>query len=189
MRLLAAALLLSACAFSSPEPFFHARDGALPIADGARFAWVEEGSEARSITFRRRGRTYDVIGFGDERPMEGALFVAIPETREEDYVVQVRLMPDETAAVYAFVWRTDDGFRLMTNVRAFSDPPPQQAFDELCQMKQYYECEFRSRGDLLRFYRAHVHPAFVRAGTQTPVRYAELRPENAAAKRRMRRRF
>ena len=86
------ALLASACAFSSAEPLFAARDAATPIRDGAQFAWIEgEASEQRSLLFRRDGRAYvvEAVGREEDRPMR-AMFVPIRETRDIDVPLVAR---------------------------------------------------------------------------------------------------
>src|SRR5262249_45825225 len=111
------ALVLSACAFSSEEPLFAARDAATPIRDGAQFAWIEggESSEQRSLLFRRDGRAYvvEAVGRSADRPMR-ALFVPIRETREDDYIVQTQF--DDDAVAYAYLWRRGDGYRMIVNL-------------------------------------------------------------------------
>jgi hypothetical protein len=192
LRAVAAAFLVSACAFSSAAPFFHARDGVLPILDGARFAWVEpsaDSSTPREITFRQNGRTYDVLGLGgaQERPLRGVVIVNIPRTRERDYILQAHIGPDDDASVaYVFLWRSSGGLRMISSLAAFPDPLRPAALAGLCTAKAYGECAFASRGDLVRFYRARVYPAFVGPGARAPARYVDLRPENEPARRSMR---
>ncbi|MDX2237749.1 MAG: hypothetical protein NW203_09305 [Hyphomonadaceae bacterium] len=179
--LVAFALLASACAFSSAEPLFAARDAATPIRDGAQFAWIEgaETSEQRSLLFRRDGRAYvvEAVGRDEDRPMR-AMFVPIRETREDDYIVQTEF--DDDAIAYAYLWRHGDGYRMIVNLRAFGEKAPDTT--GVCEPKQYGECAFSSREALERFYREHVLPGFVR-GDARPAEFMELLPENGAARR------
>ncbi|MBL8552038.1 MAG: hypothetical protein JNJ73_18775 [Hyphomonadaceae bacterium] len=181
LLILIVACIVSACAFSSEAPLFSGREAALPIRDGAQFAWIEgeNRSEQRSLMFRREGRGYVVVpvGRGEDKPMH-AMFVAIRGTREEDYVVQTQF--DDDAVAYAFLWRRGDGYRMIVNLGAFGDKTPDVA--GLCEPKSYGECAFTSREAIVRFYRAYVLPAFVRGGA-APAEYMELQPENEAARR------
>ena len=55
--------------------------------------------------------------YGGGGPSMGARMkkLLVRETPEEDYVAQVRLRPDEEGRVYAFMWRTERGYRVVMN--------------------------------------------------------------------------
>lgn len=164
---MSAACVLSACAFSSERPLFAADSGATPFADGERFEWREHPENADEerieVTYRLRGASYEIIPDSrEDRPME-ALFIALPDTPEEDYVAQLRVPPDESERVYAFFWRSGDRFKVISAPGAFDDSASgQEALARLCQARPNGECQFDSARSVLEFYRAAVYPTFVR---------------------------
>lgn len=176
------ALFLCACAFTSDAPFFREREAVQPFANGAQFRWLENGTrDQRAIVFQREGRAYAVLSLADgvdERSLH-ALFVPIRETREEDYVVQT-VIEEGDGVAYAFLWRTESGYRFVINLMAFEARPGDLA--RYCEERAYNECHFASRRDLIAFYRAHVLPAFVRPGAPPPGEFIDLRPVTAEAR-------
>jgi hypothetical protein len=77
------------------------------------------------------------------------------------------------ACLSVFLWRRGEGFRLIVNLEAFGEGAPDAA--GLCTPREYAECAFSSRADLLRFYRERVLPTFVRGGIG-PAVFVDLRP-------------
>lgn len=174
----AAAALLSACTFSSETPLFDLSAAAFPIADGARFDWVETFPEGErfDVTFHRTEAGYAMTEKSHpNEPME-LLFVAIPDTPEEDYFAQVRLAPGENERAYAFMWRTGDGFRIVSSPGSVEPgPKPLRGGGAFCHWQSYQECTVVSADDLLALYRTAIYPRFV-AGDDLPGAYTLLSP-------------
>ncbi len=173
-----AALLLASCAFTSESPFFTVADAAYPFADGARLIWREQpsGEEEAVITFAREGGAYAIHSDAEDEPMRDVLVVPIAETAEEDYIVQIR---QEGAAMYAFLWRTREGYRLFADPGEFSmEEAGARRLARYCALAQYHECRFGSSASLRRLYRALVWKRFVR-GAEAPGSYIELLPMSA----------
>lgn len=163
MRFLAllTALALSACSFSSEQALFNDSDAAQPFADGARFTWRAPDDPPMTVTFQREGAGYTVTEASHtDRPMTGVLLVPIPETSQEDYVVQWTPEDGEPGRTYAFMVRVPDGYRVFSGPGSFEDsgdgPKPADAF---CERRAYGECVFDSRTDLLAYYQAIAYPA------------------------------
>jgi hypothetical protein len=172
-------LLVAACVFSSEAPFFSAQDAAQPFEDGARFVWRENtDSEERRMIYRRTGSRYQLHALddgGDEAPL-AALFIAVPETPEDDFIAQIELPNSGEARVYAFLWPHDGGFRLIAAPRAVGDFPGGQAgLAARCAARPYGECQIANREDLLVIYREIIYPRFVTGGA-TPSDYMDIVP-------------
>src|SRR5512134_3213579 len=102
---LLALVALSSCTFSSEAAFFRDADAAFPIADGARFVWQAPEDDALDVTFQRHGAAYEVTERNHpDEPMTGVLLIAVPETPEDDYIVQWQAEPGDTSRAYAFMW-------------------------------------------------------------------------------------
>lgn len=160
---LMAALALSACAFSSERPLFADGEGAQPIADGARFIWQAENDAPMEVAFRRDGAAYTVTERAHpDEPMTGVLLVEVPETPQDDYIVQWRDENAREGRVYAFMWPAGGGYRVYSDPDAFEGegdgPKPADAF---CVRRAYGECVFTSRSNLLAYYQAIAYPALV----------------------------
>lgn len=179
-----AALLLSACAFASERPLFDENEAVSPFADGARFIWLEDGEgDGQTVVYHRIGRAYDVAPKrGGETPLR-VIFIDVPDTPEEDYVAQVRLRADEPMRAYAFLWRTEQGWRIVAAPGAFAEDSPAQALMRtLCAARPNNECHFARREDVLTFYHDAVHPIFV-AGDARPEDFMDQIPADGAAPR------
>jgi hypothetical protein len=170
-----AMLTLAACAFSSARPFFDARDAASPFAEG-RYEWREQG-DTRTIVLRRDGAAYVVRPDDDngERPML-VLFAAVPETPEDDYIVQVQFQPDIEARAYAFMWPHEAGYRLIAAPSVIERLEAGSAtLDARCAKRPMGECQLDGRADLLALYRETVYPRFV-TGSVAPSHYMDITP-------------
>lgn len=177
---LALAAALGACAFWSNKPFFTEAEGAAPIADGARLSWIEDGgNDEQIVVYRRVGAGYEVAADDPEEADEAlmaVLFVEVRETPEEDYIAQVRLRPDEESRAYAFMWRTERGYRVVSAPRvALEDERGEMVLARYCAERPNGECRFARADDLTGFYLEAIHPAFVVAG-ETPSDYIDQIP-------------
>jgi hypothetical protein len=183
----AAAAFLSACAFSSETPFFDLSAAAFPIADGARFDWIESAphGERIDVAFRRTSGGYEMIEAAHPDEPTEILFVAVAETPEDDYIAQARIEPGEAARAYAFMWRAGDVYRVISNPGALEPGPKLVRSAELpCRWRSYHECGLASADDLMRLYRAALYPRFV-AGDELPHRYSELVPRGSRVEQRV----
>jgi hypothetical protein len=162
---LVAILMLSACAFSSEGAFFSDPDAAQPVADGTRFVWQAPDDEAMDVTFHRNGAAYDLIERNHpDEPMTGVLLVAVPETSEDDYIVQWNPDPGQDARTYAFMWPVGDGYRVFSNPSAFADVEAEKPQAAFCEERAYGECAFATRERLLAYYHGVVYPALAARG-------------------------
>ena len=173
------ALALSACAFSSDAPLFTLDQGAFPFAEGARFDWDEPfpQGERFDVTFHRTEHGYEMIEAAQpDKPMR-VMFVPIADTPQEDYVAQVDLRPDETAYAYAFMWRADDVFIIVSDPGTVEPGSKRiQHADAYCTWSQYGECQLSSAENALALYHAAIYPRFV-AHDDLPGHYTELVPQ------------
>lgn len=163
------AVVIGACTFDSATPFFTEIDGVTPIADGVRYAFLEhkpgaeenEESEIPQIVFRRRGGAYALVDDNPGSASMAAIFVPVPETAEDDYVVQIAIESGEGRA-YAFVWRSGDTYKLILAPGALDDfPAAASALPRFCTPGQLRSCAFANRDSLIAFYRNAIYPAFV----------------------------
>jgi len=177
--------LLGACAFSSEREFFTTRDGVQPFADGAHWIWAESGDsgERFELTFDLDddGR-YTVAPRSGQEPIPGVLFVPLSETPEEDYVVQVRLNQDNDAVLYAFLWRTGSGYRLVVDPGRLTADDDLSAADPYCEWQSYQSCSISRREDVFAIYRVLIHSRFV-VGGEMPESYVDLLTPGAAVGR------
>ncbi|MGE0830445.1 MAG: hypothetical protein AB7O04_13990 [Hyphomonadaceae bacterium] len=164
---LSIALLTSACTFSAERPLFSASDAAYPIADGARMEMREaahlESEPTRIIVRRAAEGGYEFVSAdpADDREAMHVLFVAVPETPAEDYIIQARLDPGEAGVAFAFAWRTPNGFRVLT------DPDELDAIERLdprCERLAYGECRLATPEAVRAIARDLVAPAFIEGG-------------------------
>jgi hypothetical protein len=174
---LVAALALSACAFSSERALFADGDAAQPIADGARFRWRAPDDDAMTVTFHRNGAAYDLTERDHpDEPMTGVLLIAVPETPQDDYIVQWRDEDAVEGRIYAFMWPVGAGYQVYSDPDAFEGqgdgPKPGDAF---CQRRAYGECMFRARADLIAYYQTIVYPR-LNSDAEAPEGYLELTP-------------
>jgi hypothetical protein len=173
----ALATLLGACAFWSDAALFDERDAVAPIQDGARFLWIEDnGDETQTIVYRRVGAGYEFVAVNsDEAPM-GVIFVEVSETPEEDYIAQVTLRPEDKSRAYAFMWRTERGYRIVSAPRIFDDDERGgAALAQRCAERPSGECRFSSASDVVALYREAIYPAFVLTGAE-PNDYIDQTP-------------
>ena len=127
------------------------------------------------MTFHRAEDAYTVRGTGrtDEGRSTRLIFIAVPSTPEEDYIVQ---QSDDRSVLYAFLWRQGSGYRLfLTDARMKEGEQPL-----FCASWAWGICSFSSRDDMLAYYEFLVYPAFVH-GDQTPAFYLDLMPPADAA--------
>lgn len=172
---LAAAALLSACAFWSSEPLFSENEAASPFADGQVVLWRENGAseEAQRLVYRRAGNRYNLSSFEEGESPIPVLFFSVSDTPEEDYIVQTPLEKGEQSRVYVFMWRTEQGFRFVSAPRSLEAAPgAAQALSELCVQRPNGECRLARREDVLALYTRLVYPTFV-AGGATPSSYID----------------
>lgn len=174
---LAAALALSACVFSSQQPFFTEAEAAHPFGDGSRYRWIEDGDSEIVLVFHHDNGAYDIDNVADDEDrMRSVLFVAVPETPEDDYILQWSAPESGIGVAYAFVWRQGASYRIASSpsgVFGRDDGKPSRA-DAFCSWRAYRECALASRRDLLRLYRELIYPQIASgAGLEETV---ELRP-------------
>jgi hypothetical protein len=180
----AALVLLSACAFSSEHAFFSAADASQPIADGARYLWQAPGDDALQVTFRLQGGEYEITERAHEEALAGVIFIAVPETPGNDYIVQWQQEQGSDVRIYAFMWPNGAGYRIYSSPSAFDAPDGSKPTEAYCQAMAYGECRFTTRERLLAFYQNVVYPALA-AGSVTSDDYLELTPfANAAPDRK-----
>lgn len=175
--------LLGACAFGSEREFFSTRDGVQPFDDGARWIWhesEESGNRFELVFDRDADGRYSVAPTNGQDPISGVLFVPITNTPEEDYIAQVRLNAENEGAVYAFLWRTDAGYRLVVDPGRLTPDDNLSAADAFCEWQTYQSCGLSDREDVFGVYRSLIHPRFV-VGGETPEGYVDLLPPDAAA--------
>lgn len=172
-RVLCAALTLAACSFYSDAPLFEDREAAAPFADGAQYLWRENGRQdgEQRVIYRRVGVRYEVSSAdAEERPIT-ALFVAIPQTPEEDYIVQVQLEGGEPGRAYVFLWRIEGGYRFISAPGALlAEAEPTLA--ALCRQRRNDECELASARDAVALYQSAVYSTFVTGGV-TPSNFVD----------------
>jgi hypothetical protein len=171
----AALLVLSACAFSSERAFFSAADASQPIADGALYVWQAPGDEAMQVTFRLRGAEYEITERTHEDALAGVVFIDVPETPGNDYIVQWQQERGSDVRIYAFMWPNGAGYRIYSSPSAFDAPDGSKPAQAYCQPMAYGECRFSTRERLLSFYQNVVYPALA-AGAVTSDDYLELTP-------------
>ncbi|MGE0595458.1 MAG: hypothetical protein AB7P07_03785 [Hyphomonadaceae bacterium] len=162
-----AACVLSACAFTSEVAYLDDSDAVFPFADGETRIWIEDGEAERRLRFAREGAGYRV--FNEDDPMDAPLrvmFAAIPETPEADYLLQMRLREDEEGLVYAFMWRTEQGFAVASAPRAVLSVNDKlhPGVSAYCEWRQYGECALKSAESLAGLYRQFVYPRYVSQG-------------------------
>lgn len=178
---LLALLALASCAFGSEREFFTAADGAQPFENGAHWMWVESedfGNRVDLVFERGADGRYTAAPTSGEEPIRGVLFVPITSTPEEDYVVQVRLKADDDGAVYAFLWRTDAGYRLVADPGRLTEDDDLSTADAYCVWQTYQSCSISRRDDVFSIYAALVYSRFV-VGGETPESYVDLLPPGA----------
>lgn len=171
------AVTLGACAFSSAAPFFTAADASHPFADGARMLWRAE-DEIQAVRFVREGAHYRLVSESDPgEDMTGILIVAIPETLEEDYVLQLRPREGDGAYVYAFMWRVGEEYRVVQSPSAVlvRGGKPSPRTHALCTWRAFQECALSRREDWMRVYLEIVYPDFVQS-EQAPDEFMALTP-------------
>lgn len=175
---MALALVVSGCAFSSEHPLFADADGEALFGETQTLSWHDRSEgDAFNIRFDRRGEGYIMnrVDEPDERPLR-AIFVPIPDTPEQDYVAQVRLgsPSDSDGVAYAFLWREGDGYRVFADPLGFDgDRQAPAASSQFCHPMPQGECQFASRADLLGYYKQMIYPRFVHAHA-TPASYIDL---------------
>jgi hypothetical protein len=133
------------------------------------------------VIYRRAGQGYQVFPVDDDdRPID-VLFVAVSETPEEDYIAQAALFEDEQVRTYAFMWRVDDGYRVVAAPRVVEgEARGDAALARYCSARINGECRFDRAADVVAFYREAIYPALV-AGGRTPVDYIDQVPAGSEA--------
>jgi hypothetical protein len=141
--------------------------------------WTENSDPDRDfeVVFERQGDgAYVITRTADaEEPISGVLFVPVPDTPEEDYVAQLRLNKSEPAVVFAFLWRTEDGFRVVSAPGGLLPGDDLSAADPYCSWQSYQGCTIARREDVFSVYRVLIYPNFVTGGL-TPESYLDLAP-------------
>lgn len=177
MGLLCAAALAS-CAFGSESALFAERDATAAFADGALYK-LESNEEPESfeiIRFGQVGSAYDLrsAADADETPAR-TLFITLPETPEDDYIVQIRLTDDTDAVAYGFAWPIGQGaYRVHIAPAAFDasgEQPPAEAY---CARMSTYGCVFAEAQAVRRYYLEVLYPAF--STGHVPARYLQMTP-------------
>lgn len=167
-------LFLSGCAFSAERALFTGADAAYPFAEGARAHMRTSGGDDDIVVFHRApDGGYFLTGEGEnaEERMP-ILFVEVPETPEEDYIVQV--VTNHESFGFGFAWRTPEGLRILSNPNAFNGTLYAAQLDTLCTRLSHGECQLTSP-DGVRAVAAQVIAAFVRSG-ETPEDWIDLVP-------------
>jgi hypothetical protein len=157
---LALGLLLCACTFTSKAPLFDESQGAQPFADGARFVWREPESHDPPMVVRytRQGAHYLMASEedADEAPIE-ALFVRVPHTAREAYIIQTKAHADSQERAYAFMWREGENYLIYSYPGEMDKHASgQYARGHYCITHSYGECEFTTREAALGVYRDFV---------------------------------
>ncbi|MEJ0060968.1 MAG: hypothetical protein WDM79_15920 [Terricaulis sp.] len=168
---LALAACLSACAFSSKTPLLDPANAVTPFADGARFQWsADEGEDDFGpVQYQLAGsQTYQIDAIDDgEQPMR-AQFFDLPDTPEEDYLVQVQFESGD-ARTYAFMWRSGDDYLIYLSPSILSHGPGPALREAHCVTLRYQECELNSADALHAIYRDLVYPSYVQYGMRQDV--------------------
>jgi hypothetical protein len=176
----ALALIVSGCAFSSEHPLFADSDAELLFGETQTLSWHDRSErEVFNMRFDRVGQAYNMnrVDEPDERPLQ-ATFIPIADTPEQDYVAQVRLNSSSGAegVAYAFIWREGDGYRVFADPMGFSaERQAPEGSAQFCSPMRQGECQFASRADVLGYYKQMIYPRFVHAHA-TPASYIDLGP-------------
>jgi hypothetical protein len=172
---IAAALLFGGCVFGSERPLFSPSESAFPFADGAVVEAIENGrNDIERFTFRRTRAGYAVSMAGKEEEMTGVLFIPVRRTPEEDYILQAPMEGREGDAVYGFLWRSGEGYRLVIDPREFdADARAQAWFAANCRQRPYGECQLTRAAQLREFAQRHAR-VFV-TNERTPDDFMTLR--------------
>lgn len=178
-----ALIAAAACTFSSERPLFTERSGAHPFSHDARFTWREDGGgDLFTVIYRRVGARYEVAAEEDEgeRPIS-VLFIAVPQTPEDDYIAQVAIEPGAQERAYAFLYPIAGGHRIVSAPSIVDDHAAgQAALQRRCRTRPNGECQFASGRDVIAFYREAIYPIFVR-GVATPHDYIDQTPIGASS--------
>ena len=87
------------------------------------------------------------------------------------YVAQLRLNKSEPAVVFAFLWRTEGGYRVVSAPGGLLPGDNLSAADPYCSWQSYQGCTIARREDVFSVYRVLIYRNFVTGG---------LTPENVA---------
>ncbi|MGE3250411.1 MAG: hypothetical protein AB7J28_11685 [Hyphomonadaceae bacterium] len=173
--------LLSGCAFSAPAPLFTGADAAYPFADGTRVEMTTSADERQLLTFTRAADGGYVLtgqnrdGESESMPL---LFVDVPETPEEDYIVQVHIDTDDNVVAFGFAWRMDGGaLRIFSDPDAFDETAHVAQLDALCTRLTFGECQLDTREEVLAVARDLVAPHIIRSDA-TLDDWIDLTPQN-----------
>ena len=185
---LGGALLIGGCGAASPQlppgyvvegspgtrSLFDSCEAAAPFRADETVTWTSHGAggtaEMRfvaigscSLTPGGRPTRYDVSIDGNSVPTTLEFF-AIPETPEDDFVVQsVTPSEDFPFVTYAYLWRAQDGW-LIEGPLSYDDLPQRQR--RFCVPPTFarphpayrFACNFASARNVVRYYREVVHP-------------------------------
>lgn len=148
------AMSLSACTFTSEEPLFDPQDAVALFPDGAQFEFeVSDFGRPSTLTYERSGTGYLVSSNEPNDLPLLAQFVPVPQTVEDDYIVQAQAA--NGTVFYGFMMRGDEVDLL---VAAPSDLLPNAGSQGGCAAGSAAPCVFSHRRQLLQFYRRVVHP-------------------------------
>lgn len=108
------------------------------------------------------------------------VFLAVADTPEDDYILQVRLERGDSSRAYAFAWRDGEGYRVLASPGSLEEgAKPLVGARDFCSWRDYHECALSSREDLMSLYQDVIYPRFV-AGGEVPGSYATLIPHDDA---------
>jgi hypothetical protein len=139
-------------------PLFNERDAAAAFGDGETVSWRNDRG-VRRVSFTPGGAgayvaTPDGGGLGGFM-----IFIPVDATPEEDYVVQIVVPNEDVASVgYSFVLHKDGEYRSTGMLPLDQTPPEARAF---CSGRNTRWCEFRTGGNMIRYYRAAIYPQLI----------------------------
>jgi hypothetical protein len=111
---------------------------------------------------------------GKEEELTGVLFIPVRGTREDDYILQAPMEERDRYAIYGFMWRSGEGYRLVIDPREFDTDAGAQAWLAAnCTQRPYGECQLTRAAQLREFARRHAR-AFV-TNERTPDDFMTLR--------------
>jgi len=158
------ALLLSACAFGAERSLFSVEEAVYPFADEAAFVWRMENEKPLHVRYRRVEGAYVITQEGNEDEPMLARFVPVPETPEDDYIVETKMGAKEDGRVFAFLWREAGADRIFFSPGGLSSPAAIEVRDRICAMRQYGECQLHSAAQVRALYLEAIYPYVVRGG-------------------------
>jgi hypothetical protein len=169
---LALAACLGACVISSKAPLLDPANAVEPFADGARFVWTSGDGDTKpiSVAYRLIGEAayeIDALDGGEAGPLRPQFF-DVPETPEEDYLVQVQMEPGEDWT-YAFMWRHGDEHLIYFSPAILDHGPRPDLRQTHCVTLAYQQCELSTAEGLRAIYLDLVYPSYVQYGLRQGV--------------------